>query len=217
MHLDKMTRKSQEAMQAAADYAENHKHSAVEPEHLLFQLMSQEDGVVPQVAKELGVSLSKLQAELEGKLKALPEVSGASVRVVASPSLVKVFNGAEGEARNMGDSYISTEHFILSMYKGHTPELARLLEKNGLSQQVFLTGLEKVRGSQKVTDDNPESKYDSLGKYARDLTALAEQGKLDPVVGRDEEIRRVVQVLSRRTKNNPVLIGEPGVDRKSVV
>lgn len=214
--IEKMTQKSQEAMQAAARLAEERHHAAVEPEHLAFEILRQEDGIVPRVLARMNVNAQALKQDLERRMASLSTVTGGGVRVVASPSLQRVFVEAEKNATTMGDSFISTEHFILAMLKGAAPEVQKLFERQRVSTQAFQTTLTELRGNQKVTDDNPEAKFDVLAKYARDLTELAEQGKLDPVVGREEEIRRVIQVLSRRTKNNPVLIGEPGVGKTAI-
>ncbi len=214
--IEKMTIKSQEAMQAAAKMAEDRGHSAVEPEHLFYQLVNQDDGIVPNLITNAGGNLAGLKTELETALKNLPQVSGSSRRVVASPRLVKIFEGAEKEAKKLGDEYISTEHFVLSVFQNAVPDFTRLLEKYAITKPKLEAALIKTRGNQKVTDDNPEAKYEALKKYGRDLTEAAANGKLDPVIGRDEEIRRVIQVLSRRTKNNPVLIGEPGVGKTAI-
>jgi len=214
--IEKMTVKSQEAMQAAAKMAEDRNHSAVEPEHLFYQLLKQPDGLVPNLLKQAGGDVAGLTQELESAINRMPQVSGAAKRVAASQRLVKVFEGADKEARAMGDEYISTEHFILAVLGNAVPDLAKLFGKYGATRAKVEPALTKIRGSQKVTDDNPEAKYEALKKYGRDLTAAAAEGKLDPVVGRDEEICRVIQVLSRRTKNNPVLIGEPGVGKTAI-
>jgi ATP-dependent Clp protease ATP-binding subunit ClpB len=214
--IEKMTQKSQEAMQAAAKRAEERHHSAVEPEHLAFEILRQDDGIVPRVLIRMNSNPQAIAQDLERRMGTFPTITGGGVRVVASPSLQKVFQEAEKAASSLGDSFISTEHFILAMLKGAAPEVAKAFERQRISAQAFQATLTELRGNQKVTDDNPEAKFDVLAKYARDLTQLAEQGKLDPVVGREEEIRRVIQVLSRRTKNNPVLIGEPGVGKTAI-
>jgi ATP-dependent Clp protease ATP-binding subunit ClpB len=214
--IDKMTRKSQEAMQAAAKNAEKLANPSVEPEHLLLALVQQSEGVVPRLFEKIKVQNQNLIQDLEAKIKKFPTVQGSTPRAVASQRLVKIFEGSEKEAQEMGDAYISTEHFILAMLKGTDSDLQSLFRKHGVQKDALLKALQEMRGNQKVTDDDPENKYEVLKKYARDLTALANEGKLDPVVGRDEEIRRVIQVLSRRTKNNPVLIGEPGVGKTAI-
>lgn len=214
--VDKMTLKSQEAMQAAAKMAEDRGHSAVEPEHLFYQLLLQNDGIIPGLIRDAGGNVNGIKKDLEMTLSRLPEVSGSSKRVIASPRLVKIFEAAEKKAKAWGDSYISTEHFLLVILAGADGALLKLVNQNQLSLEKIEGVLKKMRGDRKVTDENPEVKYDALKKYSRDLTAAATEGKLDPVIGRDEEIRRVIQVLSRRTKNNPVLIGEPGVGKTAI-
>ncbi len=215
--MEKMTKKSQEAMQAAAQLAEKRQHPSVEPEHLLKSLLEQSDGgVVPRIFEKMGATVKTCLQDLDNKLEKSPKVSGAGARVVASQRLVKVFNISEEEAQQMGDTYISTEHFLLGLFKANDSEIGALFKKWNLKLDGIAKAITELRGNQKVTDDEPENKYEILKKYARDLTALAAEGKLDPVVGRDEEIRRVMQVLSRRTKNNPVLIGEPGVGKTAI-
>jgi ATP-dependent Clp protease ATP-binding subunit ClpB len=220
--IEKMTRKSQEAMQSAALAAEKAGNPNVEPEHLFYALLSQSEGIVPRLLEKIqgdakgsssDLTLS-LVAELQQKLKRLPKAEGTKVAV--GPRLMKVFKGAEDEAKVMGDTYVSTEHFFLTVLKGADNELNQFFSKAGVKIKPVIEALNELRGTQKVTDDEPENKYEVLKKFARDLTALAAEGKLDPVVGRDEEIRRVIQVLSRRTKNNPVLIGEPGVGKTAI-
>lgn len=216
--LDKMTRKSQEAMQAAAQLAERLQNQTVEPEHLVLALIEQPEGVVPRLFEKLKVKTPLIIQELKQKVERFPKVSGAGAsKAYAGQRLIKVFQTAENEARNMGDSYVSTEHFILAIFEGGDADVASLLKKHGLKYSDLTAAIKDVRGGQKnVTDEDPENKYEVLLKYGRDLTALAAEGKLDPVIGRDEEIRRVIQVLSRRTKNNPVLIGEPGVGKTAI-
>ncbi len=214
--IDRMTQKSQEAMQAAATSAESQRHAAVEPEHLIVQILSQTDGIVPRVLERMNVAVKPIIDDLDRRMNSFPTVTGGGVRVVPSQGLQRLFQDAEKLAREMGDTFISTEHFMLAALRGSAPEVRRICERNGVNAESFNQMLSEIRGTQKVTDDNPESKFDVLKKYARDLTELAEQGKLDPVIGREDEIRRVIQVLSRRTKNNPVLIGEPGVGKTAI-
>lgn len=214
--IEKMTRKSQEAMQAAAKLAERKNSPSVEPEHLLTELVQQSEGIVPRVLDKLNVPQAQFLADLRTAIDKFPQVTGGGQKLFASPRLQKVFQQAEEEASAWGDSYISTEHFLLGMLKAGDSEFASIFKKNKIQLDGVKKALEEIRGNQKVTDDDPENKYEVLLKYARDLTSLAAEGKLDPVVGRDEEIRRVVQVLSRRTKNNPVLIGEPGVGKTAI-
>ncbi|MGE5085677.1 MAG: ATP-dependent chaperone ClpB [Bacillota bacterium] len=214
--IEKMTRKSQEAMQAAAKLAERKANPSVEPEHLLFELVQQSEGIIPRLLDKLNVAQADFLSELRKKIDRFPQVTGGGQKQFASPRLEKIFKGAEVEAEEWGDTYISTEHFFLAMLKGGDAELLAFFKKFNIRPDAVKNALTEMRGSQKVTDDDPENKYEILKKYARDLTALAAEGKLDPVVGRDEEIRRVIQVLSRRTKNNPVLIGEPGVGKTAI-
>jgi ATP-dependent Clp protease ATP-binding subunit ClpB len=214
--IEKMTRKSQEAMQAAAQAAERKGNPSVEPEHLLQELLQQSEGIVPRILDKVQVPQAAFLQELRGRIDRFPQVSGGGAKTYAGPRLQKIFSGAEKEAQDMGDSFISTEHFFLAMLKSSDSEMIGLFKKFHVKLDKVMDALTEIRGNQKVTDDDPENKYEILKKYARDLTALAAEGKLDPVVGRDEEIRRVIQVLSRRTKNNPVLIGEPGVGKTAI-
>ncbi|KHD88242.1 MAG: protein disaggregation chaperone [Bdellovibrio sp. ArHS] len=214
--IEKMTRKSQEAMQAAAKLAERKSSPSVEPEHLLMELVQQSEGIVPRLLDKVGVQQAQFLNDLRAKIDRFPQVTGGGQKMFASARLEKIFKLAEDEANQWGDSYISTEHFFLAMLKSGDTELSGLFKKAKINGDAIKQALQEMRGSQKVTDDDPENKYEVLNKYGRDLTALAAEGKLDPVVGRDEEIRRVVQVLSRRTKNNPVLIGEPGVGKTAI-
>ncbi|MES2801607.1 MAG: ATP-dependent chaperone ClpB [Bdellovibrionota bacterium] len=214
--IQKMTRRSQEAMQAAAKLAESKKNSSVEPEHLILELVEQDDGVVPRILQEAKVQPATLITPLVKAISQLPQLSQAQSNVYASPRLQKLFKYAEAEMVELQDELISTEHFLLALFKIDDAVLKKIIETTGLKKAVIVEALKKVRGNQRVTTDEPENQYEVLKKYARDLTALAAEGKLDPVVGRDEEIRRLIQVLSRRTKNNPVLIGEPGVGKTAI-
>lgn len=214
--VEKMTRKSQEAMQSAAKAAETRGNPSVEPEHLLVELLQQDGGIVPRLLEKAQVAPGKLALELKERLQKFPQVQGGNTRVGASSRLQKLFSLAEKEAADMGDAFISTEHFLFAALKMQDSDLGKVFSKHGVDLKALTEALRSMRGNQKVTDDDPENKYEVLLKYARDLTQLASEGKLDPVVGRDEEIRRVIQVLSRRTKNNPVLIGEPGVGKTAI-
>ena len=207
--FDKLTLKAQEALQAAQDIAGKRHHQQMEPEHLLLALVAQTDGVVLPLLKKLGADPGGLKAEIEEVLNRLPQVEGL-IQTYLSPRLGRLFDKAEQEADRFKDEYVSTEHLLIAAADGDGA--ARdILSRHGMTKDRIFTALMDIRGSQRVTDQNPEDKYQALTRYGRDLTDLARRGKLDPVIGRDEEIRRVVQVLSRRTKNNPVLIGEPGV------
>ena len=209
MRSDKFTEKAQESLQQAAELAREHGQQAVEPEHLLLALLSQDEGVGRTLLERAGVSVQALEPALVSAVEHFPKVSGGGQPFI-SPSLNASLEQAEKEAERLKDEYISTEHLILAL-ADH-----KLLKSNGAGHDALLKALRQIRGSQRVTDQNPESKYQALEKYGRDLTKLAAEGKLDPVIGRDEEIRRVIQVLSRRTKNNPVLIGEPGVGKTAI-
>jgi ATP-dependent Clp protease ATP-binding subunit ClpB len=217
--FNKVTKMSQEAIQAAARLAEDSLSPQLEPDHLIFELIRQDEGIVPQVLSALNItSTDPIIRALTEKLKELPQISSGQNRgqLGASQGFLALYKGAEAEAKVLGDTFISTEHFFLSQLKQSTSQITKILEKAGVNYNNFSATLKLKRGDQKVTDDNPEVKFDTLKKYARDLTELASSGKLDPVIGRDEEIRRVIQVLSRRTKNNPVLIGEPGVGKTAI-
>lgn len=214
--IQKMTRKSQEAMQSAAKLAEKSRNSSVEPEHLLLELVEQEDGVVPRLLQLMQLKPASVIVELNKAIQSLPQLSNPQENLYASHRLEKIFRAAEREAARFGDEYISTEHFLLAASESDDSALKALFRNLGITKAKVESVLQQIRGNQKVTSDEPENQYEVLKKYAKDLTALAIEGKLDPVVGRDEEIRRVIQVLSRRTKNNPVLIGEPGVGKTAI-
>jgi ATP-dependent Clp protease ATP-binding subunit ClpB len=215
MDLNRYTQKAQEAVLAAQGLAEEHSHSQVEAAHLLLALLQQSDGVVPQVISKLGGNPAALAAAAERDLQNKPQVYGATAQVGLSRTLAELLRNAETTAREMRDDYVSTEHLLLALADGRSP-LSSFLAGYGITRDAILQTLAQVRGSQRVTSQHPESTYAALEKYGRDLTQLARAGKLDPVIGRDEEIRRVVQVLSRRTKNNPVLIGEAGVGKTAI-
>jgi ATP-dependent Clp protease ATP-binding subunit ClpB len=214
MRFDKLTLKAQEAVQAAQQRAEGLNASQLEPEHLLEALLVQEDGIVVPLLNKLGASPQSIQAELERYFSSQPRVQGTQLSL--SPRLDSIFRQAATEADQFKDEYISTEHLLLAIAAADD-FAGKLLRKHGAQRGEILKVLASIRGNQRVTDPNAEEKYQALKRYARDLTELARRGKLDPVIGRDDEIRRVIQVLSRRTKNNPVLIGEPGVGKTAIV
>ena len=215
--IHKMTLKSQEAMQSAAQMAESHSNPSVEVAHLAFALVTQQEGMVGRIIEKLHLDKGKILNRLNQAVNRLPKVEGKA-KVTPSQDLIKLFNLAEKEALAMGDSYISTEHFLICVLnENHGFTEGKIFVSEGLKSDNALAVLKEIRGGRPVNDDNPEGQYEALNKYARDLIALAEEGKLDPVIGRNEEIRRVMQVLSRRTKNNPVLIGEPGVGKTAIV
>jgi ATP-dependent Clp protease ATP-binding subunit ClpB len=218
MRFDKLTLKAQEALQEAQAVAEKHEHQQIEPEHLLLALIQQTEGIIPQVFEKLGVSVPSLASMLGDALGKIPKVYGGGVgQVYISPRLKKVMDSSFQEAERLKDAYVSTEHMLLAILDERDGAASLILTGLGADKDSIYKVLMAVRGSQRVTDQNPEEKYQALARYTRDLTDLARKGKLDPVIGRDDEIRRVLQVLSRRTKNNPVLIGEPGVGKTAIV
>src|SRR2546426_5884604 len=216
MRLDKFTVKAQEALQAAQSKADQRNHQAIEPEHLLGALLEQREGVVGPVLAKLGARPEAIQRELDAALGKLPSVKGASGQYLGERTR-QALDRAQTEAERLKDEYVSTEHLLLALAQERDGATGRVLTANGVSAEAIYKALVLLRGTQRVTDPNPEEKYQALQRYSRDLTDLARRGKLDPVIGRDEEIRRVIQVLSRRTKNNPVLIGEPGVGKTAIV
>jgi ATP-dependent Clp protease ATP-binding subunit ClpB len=216
LRMDKFTVKAQEALQAAQSLADQHGHQSVEPEHLLAALVQQREGVVAPVLAKLGARAESIQRALEAELTRLPKVRGGSGQYMGE-RLRATLEHAQTEAERLRDEYVSTEHLLVALAQDRDGAAGRALAANGATADGIYKALVEVRGTQRVTDPNPEDKYQALQRYARDLTDLARKGKLDPVIGRDEEIRRVIQVLSRRTKNNPVLIGEPGVGKTAIV
>ena len=215
MRFDKLTIKSQEALQEAQTQAEKREHQQVEPEHLLYSLLDQAGGIVSPILKKLGSDPATIKERIETELKKIPRVYGAP-EVFISTRLKGILDSAQREADRLKDEFVSTEHLLLSIAEGKGPA-SEILKINGADKESILSALTEVRGTQRVKDQNPEDKYQALDRYSKDLTELARKGKLDPVIGRDDEIRRVMQVLSRRTKNNPVLIGEPGVGKTAIV
>jgi ATP-dependent Clp protease ATP-binding subunit ClpB len=214
MDLNKYTQKSQEAILNAQHIAEDHSHQTIEPAHLLLSLLTQEEGIVPAIVSKVAGSSQALRAEVTHDLEKRPKIQGANTEVGLARPTADVLKAAERYARGMQDDYVSTEHILLGLTESIE---GKRLASFGMTKDAILSALKSVRGPQRVTSQNPESTYQSLEKYGRDLTAYARQGKLDPVIGRDEEIRRVVQILTRRTKNNPALIGEPGVGKTAIV
>src|SRR5499426_420728 len=216
IRFDKLTLKGQEALQAAQSHAQEKSNPQIAPEHLLWALIEQKEGVVLPILQKLGVNLPTLAQQLADTVGKLPKVQGQA-EVFISSSLNKVLEDAFKEADHFKDEYVSTEHLLIALSNPKSEAVGRLLQQNGVTKDAILKVLVSIRGTQKITDQNPEQKYQALQRYTRDLTDLARKGKLDPVIGRDEEIRRVIQILSRRTKNNPVLIGEPGVGKTAIV
>jgi ATP-dependent Clp protease ATP-binding subunit ClpB len=218
VRFDRFTLKAQEAVQDARSIAQQHGHQQVDGDHLLLSLVQQQEGVVVPILQRLEISPEKIKEEIRKKIERKPQVHGPTAmdQVYITPELNQVFEAAMSEAGRLQDEFISTEHLLIGLAeKGG--EVARLLKENNITRDRILAVLKDIRGSHRVTDQNPEEKYQALKRYTRDLTEEARRGKLDPIIGRDEEIRRVIQVLSRRTKNNPVLIGEPGVGKTALV
>ena len=216
LRFEKMTLKAQEAVQSAQEIAAQHENQQVEPIHLLAALVAQDGGVVPPLVSKLGIRSDVLSQEIEREIGKLPKVQGFGQQHMGR-TLNQVLERAFKEAEKFKDEYVSTEHLFLAIANEDRDPAGQLLKRQGASYEAILQALSSVRGSQRVTSQNPEATYESLEKYARDLTELARRSKLDPVIGRDEEIRRVMQILARRTKNNPVLIGEPGVGKTAIV
>ncbi len=215
MHLDKLTLKSQEALQDAQRIAREHSHQEMDGEHLLRALLAQSESLVPELLVRIGVPPAKLQPDLEKELARRHKIQGGA-EPYAGRDLQKALEAAQSEAGKLKDDYVSTEHLLLGLLDEASTSLKKIFSAHGLKRDAVLKALMELRGNQRVTDQAPEGKFQALEKYGRDLTAMARQGKIDPVIGRDEEIRRVMQVLMRRTKNNPVLIGEPGVGKTAI-
>jgi ATP-dependent Clp protease ATP-binding subunit ClpB len=214
--MDKLTVKAQDALQAAQEFGGRSGQQQIEPLHILWALAAQPDGVVPPLLEKLGASPTRLASEIEKEVARLPKVSGAAQQYM-SPGSNEILEHAFDEAQRLKDEYVSTEHILLAISAAGRDAAAQLLVRQGATHDTILQAMTAIRGSHRVTSQNPESTYRALDQYARDLTDLARRGKLDPVIGRDEEIRRVMQILARRTKNNPVLIGEPGVGKTAIV
>src|SRR5690606_14904090 len=215
MDLKKYTNRAQEALIASQTLAVEFGHPEIDPLHILIALLQQSDGIVPQVVTKIGGRPTALLSELEQQLNDRPRGTGSNTNPVINRASQNVFNTAEKEAARMRDEYVSTEHLLLALTK--TDRMSEFLKRNGITEQAILKALADIRGSQRVTSQDPEGTFQSLVLHGSDLSALARQGKLDPVIGREDEIRRVIQVLSRRTKNNPVLIGEAGVGKTAIV
>src|ERR1700694_1747638 len=217
MNFNKLTVKAQEAVVEAQNLARGAGNPEVTPKHLLVALLRQEGGIVAPILTKLGLNPSTIEAEVAAEIAKYSKVAGESAEPQVSPALRKIFDSAFKSADDFKDEYVSTEHFLLAIAQAKQSNAAKILSRHGAVPDAILKALQSVRGTQRVTDQNPEDKYQALERYGRDLTQLARRGKLDPVIGRDEEIRRVIQVLSRRTKNNPVLTGDPGVGKTAIV
>ena len=215
-NFNKLTVKAQEVVQTAIEIAQNYSNQVLEPEHLLAALIQEQGNIADTIIQKAGGNINQIKLKINALLEGLPKVSGAGVgNQQMSNNMAKLLDAATAEAKNLKDEFVSTEHLLLALTK-NDGKAGQLLKDNGVSHDEVLAALKDVRGNQRVTSQNPEDTYQSLQKYGRDLNELARSGKLDPVIGRDEEIRRVLQVLSRRTKNNPVLIGEPGVGKTAI-
>jgi ATP-dependent Clp protease ATP-binding subunit ClpB len=217
MRFDKFTLKAQEVIQNSQEIASQRGHQQIEPEHLLYAILEQREGIIPPLLGKIGVEEDAIVQELGEALDQLPSVSGGGIdSAYISPRSKAVFDQALKEAKQMRDEYVSVEHLLLAITDDKQGKASKILSAHGLARDTILKALIDIRGSQRVTDANPEDKYQAIERFSRDLTQMAEEDKLDPVIGRDDEIRRVIQVLSRRTKNNPVLIGEPGVGKTAI-
>jgi ATP-dependent Clp protease ATP-binding subunit ClpB len=218
MQIEKFTLKAQEALQEAKAIAERKNHQQIDVEHLLLALLEQKEGIVTPILQKLGANIDLIVSQLESELNRIPKVTGGGAgQVYLSSRVNEIFNSAWKEAERLMDEYLSTEHLLIAIADEKRGASSQILQRNGVTKDAIFRVLQEIRGPHRITDQNPEEKYQALKRYSRDLTEEARKGKLDPVIGRDDEIRRVVQVLSRRTKNNPVLIGEPGVGKTAIV
>jgi ATP-dependent Clp protease ATP-binding subunit ClpB len=218
MQIEKFTLKAQEALQEAKAVAEQRNHQQIDVEHLLLALLQQKEGIVIPILQKLGANIDLITSQLEGELNRIPKVTGGGAgQVYLSSRLNEIFNAAWKEAERLMDEYLSTEHLLIAIADEKRGASSQILQRGGVTKDAIFRVLQEIRGPHRITDQNPEEKYQALKRYSRDLTEEARKGKLDPVIGRDDEIRRVIQVLSRRTKNNPVLIGEPGVGKTAIV
>jgi ATP-dependent Clp protease ATP-binding subunit ClpB len=218
MRFDKFTIKAQEIVQASQQLAEKLGHQQIEPEHVGRSILGQREGVVPPLLGKIGADQNQLLKAFQEALDRLPRVSGSGLgQAYISPRSKAVFDKGFSEAEQMKDEFVGLEHILLAIAGEKDGKAARILSGAGVTRESILKALVDIRGGQRITDQNPEDKYQALERFSRDLTAIAAKGNLDPVIGRDEEIRRIIQVLSRRTKNNPVLIGEPGVGKTAIV
>ena len=215
MNADKFTQKTIETIQTAQSMAQENGNQYLTPEHLLYALVDADGGLIGTLLGRMGVDCNAVLSELDTAIDQLPKVSGGSGEVYASPETSKIFNFAEREAKSGGDAYVSVEHLMLGIFANETATIKRIFSAHGITKAGFVAELKKVKTGP-VTSDNPEDTYDALKKYGTDLVERAREGKMDPVIGRDQEIRNVIRILSRKTKNNPVLIGEPGVGKTAI-
>ena len=214
---DRLTVKAAEALQQASALARERGNPVINDAHLFHALLSQDDGIVVPLLQKAGLNVTQLKAETAREIERFPKQSGTQAEPTLSREVSRALDRADEEAKALGDAYVSTEHMLLALLEEKGTTAKQLLSAAGIDRGDVMAALEGVRGPQRVTDQEPEQKYQALERFTRDLTEQARKGKLDPVIGRDEEIRRVMQVLSRRTKNNPVLIGEPGVGKTAIV
>ncbi|PYO79776.1 MAG: type VI secretion system ATPase TssH, partial [Gemmatimonadetes bacterium] len=214
---DRLTVKAAEALQEAASLARARGNPVINDAHLFLALLGQDEGIVVPLLQKAGLNVTQLAADMQREVDRFPKQSGSTAEPTLSRELSRLLDRAEDEAKALGDAYVSTEHLLLALAEEKGTTARQLLSAAGVDRDDLLAALEGVRGAHRVTDQEPEQKYQALERFTRDLTEQARKGKLDPVIGRDEEIRRVMQVLSRRTKNNPVLIGEPGVGKTAIV
>src|ERR671928_600255 len=215
MRLDKFTLHGQEAIQSAIELAERNQHQQVEPEHLLVVMLEQPEGIVRPILGKLGANVAVVLNDTQAAVARFPRVQGG--QQYFSSRLSQIFTASQKQAEKMQDEFVSTEHLLLAIAEEKDGDAGKILRQHGVKKEDLFKVIEQMRGGSRITDQNAEQNYQALSKYARDLTELARKGKLDPVIGRDDEIRRTIQVLSRRTKNNPVLIGEPGVGKTAIV
>ncbi|PKH46662.1 ATP-dependent Clp protease ATP-binding protein, partial [Dehalococcoides mccartyi] len=216
MRQEKFTEQAQEALSASQMLVQEYQHSQWDVEHVLLALVRQEKGLVGEIIKELKLSSEEITKQLVEALKRSPKAVGGNVQIYPTPRIISLLQTANNEADRLRDEFIGTEHLLVAIAGDTQGESARILKHFGIDQEKVYSALQKIRGGHRVTDARAESKYRALAKYSRDLTELAKQGKIDPVIGRDQEIRRVMQILSRRTKNNPVIVGEAGVGKTAI-
>ena len=217
MNITKFTQKSLESIQNCQGMATEYGNPQVEQEHLLYCLLTVDDSLIAKLIEKMGIDAQSFTTRCKNAVEVLPRVSGASSQTYVSNSLNKVLVDAEEEAKKLGDEYVSVEHLFLAMMRNANSHVKDIFRDYGVSREAFLQALQSVRGNQKVTSDNPEDTYDTLEKYGEELVSKAKDQKMDPVIGRDDEIRNVIRILSRKTKNNPVIIGEPGVGKTAIV
>ncbi|WP_286954371.1 Clp protease N-terminal domain-containing protein, partial [Aminobacterium sp. UBA5277] len=221
MDISKFTRKSQEALSSAQDMAVSWGHQEVDGEHLLLALLGQPEGLIPRLLQKMGIPVESVTRDIKKELEKRPKISGPGIepgKIYISRRLSQLLVQAQERAERLKDEYVSVEHiFSCFLEEGNATAAGRILSQYHISQGNFLETLTSVRGAQRVSSDNPEATYEALERYGRDLVKMARSGKLDPVIGRDEEVRRVIRILSRKTKNNPVLIGDPGVGKTAIV